>query len=115
MANSGQSLQERSPSAGLSISVARFRSKVQSAAVESKDSAVPEVPPYQIPSRAMHDEIRTYAELQQHMRNALREQHPEWVEPDGDSPICRSYERRFAELLALFAKTGTRSAQTLNG
>src|SRR6266436_6238076 len=37
----------------------------------------------------------------------LREQHPEWVEPDGDSPTCRSYERRFAELLALFAKSGT--------
>jgi hypothetical protein len=97
MANSGQPLQERSPSAGLSISPARLRSKVQSAAV--------------VPSHAMHDEIRTYAELQQHMRNALREQHPEWVEADGDSPICHSYERRLAELLALFAKSGTRSAK----
>ena len=115
MANSGQSLQERSSSSSLSIFAERFRSKVQSAAVVSEDSAVPEVPPYQIPSHAMHDEIRTYAELQQHMRDALREQHPEWVEPDGDSPVCRSYERRFAELLALFAKSGTRSAQTLNG
>src|SRR6266436_2103472 len=85
---------------------------VQSAAVVSKDSAVPEVPPYQIPSHAMHDEIRTYAELQQQMHYALREQHPVWVEPDGGSPICHSYERRFAELLALFAKSGTRSAQT---
>ena len=63
----------------------------------------------------MDDAIRTYAELQQHMRDALREQHPEWVDPDCDSPICQSYERRFAELLALFAKSGTRSAQTLNG
>ena len=98
------------PSAGLSNSAARFRSKVQSAAVVSKDSAVPEVPPYQIPSHAMHVEIRTYAELQQQMHYALREQHPEWVEPDGDSPICHSYERRFAELLALFAKSGTCSA-----
>ena len=114
MANSGQSLQERSPSTGLSISAACFRSKVESAAV-SKDSAVAEVPPYQIPSHAMHDEIRTYAELQQQMHYALREQHPEWVEPDGDSPTCDSYERRFAELLVLFAKSGTRSAQTLNG
>ena len=115
MANSGQSLQERSPSAGLSISAARFRSKVQSAAVVSKDSAVLAVPPNQIPSHAMHNEIRTYAELQRHMRDALREQHPEWVEPDGNSPTCHSYERQFAELLALFAKSGTRSAQTLNG
>jgi hypothetical protein len=76
----------------------------------SKDSAVSEVPPYQIPNHAMHDEIRTYAALQQQMRYSLREQHPEWVEPDGDSPICNSYERRFAELLALFAESGTRSA-----
>src|SRR6266478_1810850 len=71
--------------------------------------------PIQIPSHAMHDEIRTYAELQRQIHYALREQHPEWVEPDGDSPTCNFYERRFAELLALFAKSGTRSAQTLNG
>ena len=113
MANYGRSLRERRPSAGLSVSAARFRGKAQSAA-DSKDSAVPEVPPYQIPSHAMHDEIRTYAELQQQMHYALLEQNPEWVEPDGDSPVCQSYERRFAELLALFAKSGTGSAQTLN-
>lgn len=52
----------------------------------------------------MHDAIRTYAELQQHIRDALRQQHPEWVEPDGESPICQAYEKRFAELLALFAR-----------
>jgi hypothetical protein len=57
----------------------------------------------------MHEEIRTYAELQQQVHSALREQHPEWVEPDGESPICHSYERRFAELLALFAKRNTLS------
>jgi hypothetical protein len=49
---------------------------------------------------AMQDEIRTYAKLQEQMRNALREQHPEWVEPNGDCPTCHFYERRFAELLA---------------
>ncbi len=63
----------------------------------------------------MHDAIRTYAELQQHMHDALREQNPEWVAPNGDSPTCHSYERRFADLLALFAESGTRRAQTLNG
>jgi hypothetical protein len=110
MVNSGQSLQERSRSADPSISPAGFRSKVQSAVV-NKDW---EVPPYQIPSHAMHDEIRTYGELQQYMRNALREQHPEWVEPDGDSPTCHSYERRLADLIALFANSGTRSAQPPN-
>jgi hypothetical protein len=61
MANSGQSLQERSRSGGLSFSPARFRSKVQSA-----------------------------------------------------SPACHSRERRFAELLALFANSGTRFAQPPN-
>jgi hypothetical protein len=97
MANSDRSLPERSRSTGL-----------------RKDSAAG-VPPYQIPRHAMHDAIRTYAELQQHIRDALREQHPEWVEPDGDSPICQSYEKRFAELLALFAESRTRSAQTGKG
>jgi hypothetical protein len=57
----------------------------------------------------MHDEIRTYAELQEQMHYSLREQHPEWVEPEGDSSICRFYEKRFAELLALFTKSGTHS------
>jgi hypothetical protein len=52
----------------------------------------------------MQTEIRTYAELQQQMRDALREQHPEWIGPDGDCPTCHIYERRFAELLALFGK-----------
>lgn len=49
-------------------------------------------------------EIQTYAELQERMRRALREQHPEWLQPDGDSAICEAYEKRFAELLALFTK-----------
>jgi len=52
----------------------------------------------------MQEEIRTYAELQEQMHDALREQHPEWVEPNGDCSTCHFYERRFAELLALFAK-----------
>ena len=43
----------------------------------------------------------TYAELLQQMREALRAQNPQWVEPDGESPICDEYERRLAELLEL--------------
>src|SRR5258708_8432114 len=65
---------------------------------------------------AMHNEIiRTYAELQRQIHYALREQHPEWVDPGGDSPTCHSYEKRFAELLRLFSKSEHRSANTLNG
>jgi hypothetical protein len=63
----------------------------------------------------MHDKIQTYAELQEQMHDVLRKQHPEWLEPNGDSPICHDYERRFAELLAIFAKIGTPRADILNG
>jgi hypothetical protein len=41
---------------------------------------------------AMCDKIRSYAELRQLIRLSLRAQNQEWVEPNGDSPICASYE-----------------------
>jgi hypothetical protein len=47
-------------------------------------------------------EVRSYAGLQRQIRDALREQHPEWIEQDGDCPTCEFYESRFAELLELF-------------
>jgi hypothetical protein len=47
-------------------------------------------------------EIHSYAELQQEIHDALRAQHPEWVEPDGNCPTCESYERRLAESIDLF-------------
>jgi hypothetical protein len=47
------------------------------------------------------DEIHSYAELQQQMHEALRVEHPEWVQPNGDCPTCESYESRLAELLGL--------------
>jgi hypothetical protein len=56
----------------------------------------------------MNEEIRN---LQQQLHNALREQNPQWIEPDGESPMCRSYERRLAEMLALFARSGTGSGR----
>ena len=49
----------------------------------------------------MRDKIRSYAELREFIRISLRIQHPEWIEPNGDSPICESYQARFAELLGL--------------
>ena len=52
--------------------------------------ASPAVPPGQ---------IHTYAELRQQIHDDLRVQHPEWVEPDGKSPRCDSYEARLMELL----------------
>jgi len=58
----------------------------------------------------MSDEIRSYAELQTQIREALRSQHPEWVGPDGESPICDSYETRLAELITLFTAQENRAA-----
>ena len=57
-----------------------------------------------------HDEIRSYSELQQQIHDALRVQHPEWVEPNGDCPTCESYESRLAELLRLSSPSEHRSA-----
>jgi len=45
-------------------------------------------------------QIHTFAELRQQIHNDLRLQHPEWIQPDGKSPICDSYEARLMELLA---------------
>jgi hypothetical protein len=56
-------------------------------------------------SSAATSPIFTYAELQQRIHHDLRAQHPEWVEPTGDSPICDLYERRLAELIAIFQST----------
>ena len=46
-------------------------------------------------------EVQPYVELQQQIHEALRRQHPEWVQPNGESPICDAYESRFAELLGV--------------
>jgi len=48
----------------------------------------------------MLQHVHTYTELRQQIHNDLRVQHPEWVQPDGESPICDSYEIRLMELLA---------------
>ncbi len=42
-----------------------------------------------------------YIALQHEMRDAIRTQHPEWIQPNGDCPTCDSYEARLAELLGL--------------
>ena len=55
------------------------------------------------------DEVRSYAELQRQIHDALRVEHPEWVKPDGDCPTCESYESRLAELLGLSSAKWDRS------
>ena len=51
---------------------------------------------------SMSDQIRTYAELRAQIREALRTQHPDWIDANGKSPLCDSYEARLAKLLAIF-------------
>ena len=52
-------------------------------------------------------EIQTYAELRQQIHDDLRVQHPEWIQPNGECPICDSYEARLVELLDSFRRTGS--------
>jgi hypothetical protein len=48
---------------------------------------------------AAHHQIHTYTELRQQIHDDLRIQHPEWVQADGKSPMCDSYEARLMQLL----------------
>jgi hypothetical protein len=47
----------------------------------------------------MVHQVRTYAELRKQIHDDLRIQHPEWVQANGESPICDSYEARLLEVL----------------
>jgi hypothetical protein len=49
--------------------------------------------------RAGPRQIHTYTELRQKIHDDLRIQHPEWVQPNGQSPMCDAYEARLTELL----------------
>ena len=53
----------------------------------------------------MSHQIHTYSELRQKMHDDLRLQHPEWVHPNGESPICDSYEARLMELIGALTRT----------
>ncbi len=51
--------------------------------------------------------VSTYTELRQQIHDDLRSQHPEWVEPNGESPNCDSYEARFIKLLDSLTQKGS--------
>jgi len=53
----------------------------------------------------MTHKVDTYVDLLRQIRNDLRLQHPEWIEPNGQSPICDSYEARLIELLSMPAES----------
>jgi hypothetical protein len=56
---------------------------------------------------AMSHQIHTFTELRQQIHNDLRIQHPEWVQPNGESPMCDSYEARLTKLFESFTRTGS--------
>ena len=55
----------------------------------------------------MSHQILTCTELRKQIHDDLRIQHPEWVEPNGECPVCDSYEARLIELLDTFTRTGS--------
>jgi hypothetical protein len=49
----------------------------------------------------------TIADLRQQIHDDLRKQHPEWVLPNGESPMCDAYEARLMEEIDFFMRTGS--------
>jgi len=49
----------------------------------------------------MVHKVDTYANLVQQIRNDLRLQHPDWIQPNGQCPMCDWYEARLIELLSI--------------
>jgi hypothetical protein len=60
-----------------------------------------------------HKVVHTYADLLQQIRSDLRAQHPEWIEPSGESPMVDSYEARLMELLAAQLGSGRDEAAAI--
>jgi hypothetical protein len=58
----------------------------------------------------MDHQIHTYSALLRQIHNDLRVQHPEWIQPNGESPLCDSYEARLMKLLD--ASIGTSANET---
>src|SRR6266545_2538011 len=56
---------------------------------------------------AMSHQIHTYTELQQQIHDDLRIQHPEWIESNGESPMCDSYESCLTQMLDTLTRRGS--------
>ena len=61
----------------------------------------------------MSHQIHTYTELRKQIHDDLRIQHPEWVDPNGESPKCDSYEARLMEQLDTFTRRDPTSLSLL--
>jgi hypothetical protein len=61
----------------------------------------------------MYHQVHTYTELQQQIHDDLRIQHPEWLQPDGNSPMCDSYETRLVEMLDSLTRRGSNATPSI--
>ncbi len=61
-------------------------------------------------SRRVTKEVEPYVQLQRQMHEALLKEHPEWVQPNGECPMCEAYESRLAKLLGLSSESEHRTA-----
>ena len=52
----------------------------------------------------MVHQVHTYADLRKQIHNDLRIQHSEWVQPNGESPMCDSYEARLMKMLDVLVR-----------
>jgi hypothetical protein len=52
----------------------------------------------------MLPQLHTYADLRKQIHDDLRIQHPEWIQPNGESPICDSYEARLMQTLDVLTR-----------
>jgi len=63
-------------------------------------------------SMAVPHQIHTYTELRQQIHNDLRMQHPEWIQPNGESPMCDSYDACLTEMLDTLTRSGSNESIT---
>jgi hypothetical protein len=70
-------------------------------------SAVMGAPASLITLTAGSTAIDPVSALQLQIHEDLRSQHPDWIEPNGESPICDFYEARLAQLLEGYVRTGS--------
>jgi hypothetical protein len=49
----------------------------------------------------MFDQLQ---DLRKQIHEDLRIQHPEWIQPNGESPMCESYEARLMETLNMLVQ-----------
>ena len=65
-----------------------------------------------IKAMAMAHQVHTYTELRQQIHDDLRIQHPEWVQSNGESPLCDSCEARLTEMLDTLTRRGSNEWKT---